>query len=117
MSGVECAAGPKVSTDQSGPITQITVAGELDIGSISDVAEAVNRGLADRPEKLLIDLQHVGFLDSQALGLLVGTARRAMQQGAQLIVRPPEGSARRTFEIAGILAQDGSVGRDWLSDA
>ena len=56
---------------------------------------------ADAP-RLVLDLTAVEFLDSTALGTMIGALRRVREAGGEMIVVLPETSARRIFEITGL---------------
>ena len=105
---------PEVWTEQTGRIITIAASGELDIGSIVQLAGPTRSALQSRPEKLVIDLKQVEFLDSQVLAFLVGAAREAEEQGTALRVRAPAGPAHRIFEIAGVLGADGNLSGEWI---
>jgi anti-sigma B factor antagonist len=58
-------------------------------------------GLAADPkvELLVVDLKRVTFLDSSALGVLVGTLRRMRERDRDLRLVDPRPNVRRVFEI------------------
>jgi anti-sigma B factor antagonist len=51
---------------------------------------------------VVVDLARVTFLDSTALGTLVGLLRRQREAGGELRVVLPETTARRIFEVSGL---------------
>ena len=78
----------------------VALSGELDAydapamrAVFSDVA-AENAGAA-----VVLDLTAVSFLDSTALGTIVGLLRRVRESGGELRVVLPETQARRIFEV------------------
>jgi anti-sigma B factor antagonist len=77
--------------------TLVAASGELD----AFVAEELERTLAEaaREARIVVDLTHVAFLDSTALGLLVRTVRDVDSRGGAIRVVLPAGTARRIFEI------------------
>lgn len=65
----------------------ITLTGELDVATAPDLVAAVEDVFAEEPERLIIDLDHVTFLDSTGLGVLVSTyQRRKADPGSFLLV-------------------------------
>jgi anti-sigma B factor antagonist len=50
----------------------------------------------------VVDLTGVAFMDSTALGTLVGAVRRVREVGGEFRIVLPESPARRIFEITGL---------------
>lgn len=93
-------------------------AGEIDMASAPELRRALE---ADGDAGLVVlDLRAVTFLDSSALGLIVGQLRRARERGSRFAVAAGHGSeARRLLELAGLLgtvevveAPEGALGED-----
>ncbi len=63
----------------------VTPHGELDIATYVDLRDAVDAVQKDSPDAdgLVIDLSATTFMDSSALGLLIGLHRRAAQVGTR----------------------------------
>ena len=55
--------------------------------------------LADQTQKLVVDLDDVGFLDSTALGVLVGALKRARSEGGDVRIVCTQPRVRKVFEI------------------
>ena len=57
-----------------------------------------------RPEHciVVVDLEAVTFLDSSALGALVGVLRRLRERDGQLRIVQPRTAAARIFELTGL---------------
>ena len=60
---------------------------------------ALDDALARRPERLVVDLSDVEFLDSTALGALVDAHRR---QPGGLRIASPQDAIRRALRVSGI---------------
>lgn len=54
------------------------------------------------PERVVVDLAGVTLIDSSALGVLVGGARRSAQRGTELMIVCPAGSVARIVKITGL---------------
>jgi len=85
----------------------VTLQGELDAHDASRLREHFAAALADASEdasspRLVLDLEAVDFLDSTALGAIVGALRRTREAGGEVGIVLPAGSARRIFEITGL---------------
>jgi anti-sigma B factor antagonist len=80
-----------------------TVSGELDAHT-APILQRRLLPLAGRPEsQLIVDLAGVTFLDSTALGVLIGTAKLLRAGGGDLVVASGDPRLRRLFELAGVL--------------
>ena len=51
---------------------------------------------------VVVDLEAVSFLDSSALGALVGVFRRLRERDGQLRIVQPRTAASRIFELTGL---------------
>ena len=61
----------------------VAVTGEIDISTVTRLRERLFQ-LADSGRPLIVDLEHVRFIDSAGLGALVGAYRRAAAYGGSL---------------------------------
>lgn len=79
----------------------IEVDGEVDVYTAPRLKEALSEGLDLRHRTLVVDLTRVDFLDSTALGVLVGAQRTAREDGAEvhLVVGSPY--IEKMFKITG----------------
>jgi anti-sigma B factor antagonist len=92
-----------LETEAAGPERSvIAVAGEIDIFTAPDLRAAVVAAIDGGTRELVIDLSDVHFLDSTALGVLIGTLKRLRTLGGRLVVVNSEPTTARTFEITGL---------------
>jgi anti-sigma B factor antagonist len=61
--------------------------------------ERIHGLIADQKVKLVVDLDDVGFLDSTALGVLVGGLKRARTDGGEIRIACAQPRVRKVFEI------------------
>jgi anti-sigma B factor antagonist len=81
----------------------IELSGELDIASAAEVeSRLIEIEGGGVPERLVIDLSEVRFLDSTGLSLLINADRRARGEGRRLTVVSGTGAPRRILEISGL---------------
>jgi anti-sigma B factor antagonist len=74
----------ELKTHEDGPITIVTVTGDLVIGDAETTfKKTVTRLLEEGRVNLLVDLSGVGFLDSSGLGALVRALTNAQKEGGQ----------------------------------
>lgn len=101
MSTTEVKFGFTVARSDSTVIVAIT--GELDVATVPALRHAVTDLVHDQGNlSIVLDLAAVTFLDSTALGFMVGVHRDLKQRGGRFAVWNPTRSAVRVFEISGI---------------
>ena len=86
----------------SGRTTGLVVYGDLDGHTAAPLREAITATLEAPPDRLVLDLGHVAFIDSMGLGAIVAGAKRADQKGAVLRLINPQPSVRRTLSMFGL---------------
>jgi anti-anti-sigma factor len=79
----------------------VSLAGELDLYNASDVREALLAACADEPQRIVVDLAEVTFIDSTALGVLI-EARSRLENRRAFVLAAPGLEARRALEISGL---------------
>ena len=80
----------------------ITLAGELDLYSVDGFRAALDDALDDGAERVVVDLTHVDFIDSVALGVLANGMKRLRSSGGGLGVVSGNPQIVRVFEITGL---------------
>lgn len=87
-----------------GGLTLVSLRGELDAHDAPRLRETFADALRRAPEgrPVVLDLAEVSFLDSTALGSIVGLLRRTREAGRDLRVVLPSGPALRIFELTGL---------------
>ena len=88
-----------LAVDERDGWTVLAVSGELDMATAPAVRERLHGLLADGHDKLVVDLDEVGFLDSTALGVLVGVLKRVRTQGGDLHLVCTQPRVLKVFEI------------------
>jgi anti-sigma B factor antagonist len=79
----------------------VSLAGELDLYNAQTVREALLECCAESPERLIVDLSAVKFIDSTALGVLI-EARTRMSNRRGFMLASPGLETRRALEISGL---------------
>ncbi|MGZ4676424.1 MAG: STAS domain-containing protein [Acidimicrobiia bacterium] len=83
---------------------RLEVRGEIDVATAPDLARALERVIDDHNgATVTIDLGGVSFIDSSGLGALVEAQKEARRRGGALRCTNLQGSARKVFEITGLL--------------
>jgi len=83
-------------------LTRIVLAGDLDMSTVAQARPIIERACESGPEKVVVDLSAVEFVDSHGLHLLASTHRALTATGCVLVVLPPPEPVRRAFEITGL---------------
>ncbi len=91
-----------VTTSESGPVHVVHVAGEVDVTSAALLRDALEALLADGHRRLTLDLGEVTFMDSTALGVIVGRLRRLARHGGVMTVVATHERVLRVFDITGL---------------
>ena len=81
----------------------VALYGEIDHHSAVIVRSEIDGMIAEhRPERLVLDLSGIDFMDSSGIGLIMGRYARMKAVGGELVVQRPNERIRRIFEMAGI---------------
>jgi anti-sigma B factor antagonist len=92
---------PVAGIERADGITVVSLAGELDLYNANAVREALLECCAENPERLIVDLGAVKFIDSTALGVLI-EARTRLANRKSFLLAAPGLETRRALEISGL---------------
>ena len=73
--------------------------GEVDLHVAPEVRERLNDAIEAGARGLVVDLTRVTFLDSMALGVLLGALKLLRARGGELRLVVPTPELRRVFEL------------------
>ena len=91
--------GSNVRVTREDGVAMAALDGEIDLVNAADVAERLSTGI-DGASAMIIDLQGVLFMDSQAIALLDRLSARLEGEGCPVVVvAPPQSVPRRVLEI------------------
>ena len=92
----------QIEERRAGGLAVVAVSGEIDVATAPQLRECLHRVIADGDSTIALDLLSVTFLDSTALGVLVGALKRCKELGGdlQLVVADPR--ILKIFEITGL---------------
>ncbi len=95
--------GLLIASDAAYPgVATLTLAGEIDLTTAEQLGEAIVREInRDDVAAVLLDLDHVTFLDSTGLAALVKGRRAADQRGKRIAVTNAHGLVRRVLDATG----------------
>jgi len=86
--------------DAAAPV--VTVAGEIDVATAPSLRDRLQARVAGGDATIVVDLLQVSFLDSTALGVLVGALKRCREAGGDLRLVIAEPRILKVFEITGL---------------
>jgi anti-sigma B factor antagonist len=92
---------PVAGIDREEGATVVHLGGELDLYNAHTVREALIACCEEAPERLVVDLAEVKFIDSTALGVLI-EARTRMANRKAFLLASPGLETRRALEISGL---------------
>ena len=92
---------PVAGVERHGSAIVLRLAGELDLYNAPAVRRALVDAVAELPERLVVDLGAVRFIDSTALGVLVEARSRLGDRGS-LMLAAPGLETRRALQISGL---------------
>ena len=90
-----------LSVDTRDDVTIVQLAGELDLYNAAQVRSALDEACAEGPERIVVDLGEVEFIDSTALGVLIET-RAKLNNRDGLLLAAPGLETRRALEVSGL---------------
>ncbi|MGZ5212397.1 MAG: STAS domain-containing protein [Actinomycetota bacterium] len=91
-----------IDSQRMGEWTVLQVSGELDLHTSPALRDSVSKILEAGTSKLAIDLEHVGFMDSSSLGILVVALKRIRENGGDLALVGVNGSPLKVLALTGI---------------
>jgi anti-sigma B factor antagonist len=80
----------------------VAVSGEVDIFTAPDLKRTIAQAIEGGTRLLVIDLTQTRFLDSTALGVLIGAVKRLRPLDGRLAIVNTEPSTAKTFQITGL---------------
>jgi anti-sigma B factor antagonist len=79
----------------------IAARGEIDLFTAPELKQVITEVIESGERRVAIDLSEVSFLDSTALGVLIGAVKRLRSRGGALAVVNTDSSIAKTFKITG----------------
>lgn len=80
----------------------VAVSGEVDIFTAPDLKRTLALAIEDGVSRLVVDLTQTRFLDSTALGVLIGAVKRLRPLDGRMAIVNTEPSTAKTFQITGL---------------
>lgn len=80
----------------------VAVAGEIDLFTAPELKAALSDALESGRTRIVVDLSNTTFLDSTALGVLIGAVKRLRSRDGVLTIVNTDANIAKTFEITGL---------------
>jgi phospholipid/cholesterol/gamma-HCH transport system permease protein len=95
-------AEPRISFEPKGAELRVIAEGDLVLGSMRGLAEAIDRGFAaaGAPARVVLDLSKAGRLDASGLAVAVRVFRRAKTAGGEFVLEGADADRRLLVELA-----------------
>lgn len=94
-----------ITTDASPERYVIGVSGEVDISNASKLRDAINLALEQPTDEVQLDFEHVAYIDSTGVGVLVGAAHHADEHGKRFAVVKAQPGVMRVAQLLGVDAE------------
>lgn len=91
-----------VTSQEAQDSITVRVEGEVDVSNAGELRAELDRALASDARTITIDLSQTSYIDSTGIGVLVGTAHRAADKGAELVVSKPQHNVARVLSLLGV---------------
>jgi anti-sigma B factor antagonist len=92
---------PVLAVDKIGKAYVVRLGGELDLYNAHEVRDSLVDVCSDSPERVVVDLGEVEFIDSTALGVLI-EARTKLDNRRAFLLASPGLETRRALQISGL---------------
>ena len=92
---------PVLRVEAVGTACVVQLGGELDLYNADNVRTALADVCAKSPERVVVDLSEVEFIDSTALGVLI-EARTKLDNRQSFLLAAPALETRRALQISGL---------------
>jgi anti-sigma B factor antagonist len=94
-------AHPVGGIDRRNGAIVVRLVGELDLYNAPEIREALLKVCQEQPERLVVDLAQVDFVDSTALGVLI-EARTELPNRKTFLLAAPARETHRALTISGL---------------
>ena len=95
-------AEPQFGVDvDSGDVVTLWIRGELSLSTAGQLRAALMAYMDDARD-LVLDLHDVPFVDSSALGVMVGAQKRLRASGRSIVLRDPTAAVTRVLGMTGL---------------
>jgi len=87
------------STTKAGQTVTIKISGELDAVTVVDLRPEIERIIAERVDKVIVELSALRLIDSSGVGAIVSLFKRLRAEGGQFEVAGVQGQPLMIFQV------------------
>ena len=80
----------------------VAVRGEIDLFTAPELKQVLTEAVEQGKSRVVVDLTETTFLDSTALGVLIGAVKRLRSRDGALAIVNTDQNIAKTFEITGL---------------
>ena len=80
----------------------VAVRGEIDLFTAPELKAALTDAIEEGRTRVVVDLSDTTFLDSTALGVLIGAVKRLRSRDGRMTIVNVDPNIAKTFEITGL---------------
>jgi anti-sigma B factor antagonist len=80
----------------------VAVRGEIDLFTAPELKQKLTDAIEAGKSRIVVDLTETTFLDSTALGVLIGAVKRLRSRDGALVIVNTDQNIAKTFEITGL---------------
>ena len=80
----------------------VAVRGEIDLFTAPELKQKLTDAIEGGKTRIVVDLSDTTFLDSTALGVLIGAVKRLRSRDGALVIVNTDQNIAKTFEITGL---------------
>jgi anti-sigma B factor antagonist len=91
-----------ISTEQHDGEVVVTVAGDIDVSSASQLRQVLHDHLENDARQLVVDLEGVDFCDSTGLAVFIAALHRARSRGGGLALTRVQRPVLRVLRVTGL---------------
>ena len=99
----------KLGTGEIAGISFVQVDGEVDVSCADELRTCISRVMEHEGKGIRIDIANMPYIDSTGIGVLVGAAHAASEQGILFEVAHPQRNVARVLELLGVSSELGIV--------
>jgi anti-sigma B factor antagonist len=91
---------PHTPTERQSRSDVLPLKGEIDLHVSPAVTASLNQMIGKKPERLVIDLSEVSYIDSAGLAALIGGMQKVEEYGGKFMLAGLQETVRSIFEIS-----------------
>lgn len=81
----------------------VSIDGDLDQMNAQEMREEMDELIDEyRPNRLILDVQNLDFMDSSGIGMIIGRYKRMKRTGGTVAVRGARGPVEKLFALSGL---------------